>query len=107
MRDPARSPAIAAAAPFDVICCLFSSFTHLTSLADASLCLRSAAALLSPSGVRVQLDVSHRAVASCGRMYRTMRLHRAAGGAALDRGVRRLPMARMRFCPRAALHLGS
>ena len=49
---------VAAGAPFDVITCLFSSFTHLVAEGAALACLRGAAAHLTRGGVIV-LDLEH------------------------------------------------
>jgi SAM-dependent methyltransferase len=59
--DMSRLAAVAAvanAAPFDLVTCLYSSFTHLCTTADALACLRGVHALLSPRGL-LALEFEH------------------------------------------------
>ncbi len=52
MTAPSAAPEVAAAAPYDVICCLLGSLTHLLTLRECLACFSGAAALLSrPHGV--------------------------------------------------------
>lgn len=51
MRALHRCAPVCEAAPFDVVTCLFSSFTHLVETEDALACLRCVRDALSPRGV--------------------------------------------------------